>query len=117
MAVIKAVPGQVLTFNTADTTLKEGDFVVVSGDMTVSKAGAGAEADGIVVVPYEMGLVSVLMNKPVVEVTAGGAISAGADVEINASQQVVTKSTGVKVGIALKATTGAGQKTWVALTL
>lgn len=117
MAVLKAIPGHTLTFNTADTTLKEGDFVVVTGDMTVSKAGAGAEADGIVIVGYEFGLVSVLMNKPVVEVTAGGAISAGADVEINASQQVVTKSTGVKAGIALKPTTAAGQKTWVALTI
>jgi tetrahydromethanopterin S-methyltransferase subunit H len=116
MAVIKALPAQILTFKGADT-LVEGDFVVVDGsaDMTVVKAGAGVEADGVVAVAPEFGLVSVLINKPVVELTAGGAVTAGQDLEIGASG-VVTKATGVKVGVALKSAT-AGGKTWVALTV
>jgi tetrahydromethanopterin S-methyltransferase subunit H len=114
MAVVKALPAQTLTFNTSEA-LVEGDFVVVSGEMAVSKAGAGVEADGVVVVAPEHGLVSILINKPVVELVAGGTITAGADVEIGASG-VVAKATGVKVGVALKGAVASG-KTWVALTV
>jgi hypothetical protein len=112
MSVIKALPAQTLTFKTS-ATLAEGDFVVISGgDMTVVKAGAGVDPLGIVVVAPEMNLVTVLMNKPVVELTAGGAVTAGNEVEIGASG-VIPKATGVGVGIALKSATS-GNKTWVA---
>ncbi|MGG1219356.1 hypothetical protein ABE236_18110 [Priestia endophytica] len=114
MAVIKALPAQVLTFKTSQD-LVEGDFVVVSGDMTVTKAEAGAEADGVVVVAPEFDLVSVLINKPVVELPVGANVTAGSDVETNGSG-VIPKDTGAKVGVALKTATS-GNKTWVALTV
>lgn len=116
MAVIKALPAQILTFNTS-ADLVEGDFVVItnSADMTVVKAGAGAEADGVVAVAPEFGLVSVLINKPVVELPVGANVTSGADVEVHANG-VAPKNTGVKVGVALKTAT-TGNKTWVALTL
>ncbi|NGY84871.1 hypothetical protein F6Y03_30965 [Bacillus megaterium] len=114
MSVIKALPAQVLTFKTTED-LVEGDFVVVSGDMTVTKAGAGVEADGVVVVAPEFELVSILINKPVVELPVGADVVAGADLETDGSG-VITKATGAKVGVALKNAT-AGNKTWVALTV
>lgn len=114
MAVIKALPAQILTFKTEET-LVEGDFVVVSGDMTVSKATAGAEADGVVAVAPEFGLVSILINKPVVELTVGADVTAGVAVE-NGADGVIAKTTGAKVGVALKNATS-GNKTWVALTV
>jgi tetrahydromethanopterin S-methyltransferase subunit H len=114
MAVIKALPAQVLTFKTTED-LVEGDFVVVSGDMQVKKAAAGAEADGVVVVAPEFELVSILINKPVVELPVGASVTAGDDVESNGSG-VIKKNTGAKVGVALKNATS-GNKTWVALTV
>jgi len=113
MAVIKAIPAQTLTFKTSDNSMVEGDFVVVSGDMTVSKAGAGVKADGVVVVAPEMGLVTILINKPVLELVAGSAVTAGQEVEIDATGKVAPKSTGEAVGKVFKGAT-AGNKAYVA---
>jgi predicted homoserine dehydrogenase-like protein len=117
MAVIKALPAQILTFKTS-ADLVEGDFVVIdsSADMTVVKAGAGVEADGVVAVAPEFGLVSILINKPVVELVVDADVTAGSDVEVGASGGVQTVATGKKVGVALKTAT-ATNKTWVALTV
>lgn len=115
--VIKALPGHTIAFKTSQS-LVEGDFVVISGseDLTVEKATAAGKADGIVVVPPEHGMCTVLLNKPIVEVTAGDAVTAGQDVEIHAGGGVAPVGTGEKVGVALKTAT-AGNKTWVALTV
>lgn len=117
MAVIKALPAQILTFKT-EADLAEGDFVVIdsSADMSVVKAGAGVEADGVVAVAPEFGLVSILINKPVLELVVDADVQAGADVEVGTSGGVAPLSAGVKVGVALKVAT-ATNKTWVALTV
>lgn len=116
MAVIKALPAQILTFKTS-ADLAEGDFVVIdsSADMTVVKAGAGVEADGVVAVAPEFGLVSILINKPVVELVVDADVTSGSDVEVG-STGVAPLNTGKKVGVALKTAT-ATNKTWVALTV
>lgn len=116
MSVIKALPAQVLTFKT-NADLQEGDFVTFDGtaDMSVVKATAGADADGVVAVAPEFGLVSVLINKPVVELPVEADVAPGTALEVGTAG-VKAVETGAKVGVALKTAT-AGNKTWVALTV
>jgi hypothetical protein len=120
---LKALPGHTITFNTSED-LKEGDLVIVSGDKEVSKAGAGVEAIGVIAVGAEAGLVTVLINKPLAEMSAGGSINAGDSLQVGESGvQSITidgttgEASGAKVGVALTPTTASGQKTLVALTL
>ena len=51
----------------------------------------------------------------VVPVTCGAAVTAGSEVEANASGQAITKSAGVALGLALSTTTGSGQDLFVKL--
>jgi hypothetical protein len=111
--------GAFFTFKVASgQTLKIGQPVVVSGDLTVSLAGAGADAIGVVYsgtvgkdgvnvgyVGAEGDVVTVVVLKPIVYLTAGGAINAGADIEVGAGGKFITKATGAKVGKALTAGT------------
>jgi hypothetical protein len=111
--------GAFFTFKVdAGATLFIGQPVKVVGDMTVALAGAGEEAVGVVYsgtvgidgvnAGYKGAngdVVTVVLNKPIVYLTAGGAITAGSDVEVGAGGKFVTKATGVAVA---KALSGAG---------
>jgi hypothetical protein len=98
----------------AGQTLKIGQPVAVTGDMKVGLAGAGERALGIVYsgtvgidgvnVGYQGDkgdVVTVVVNKPLVYVTAGGAVTAGADLEVGAGGKFVTATTGAVVAHAL----------------
>ncbi|MBL5777000.1 hypothetical protein HV436_01450 [Bacillus sporothermodurans] len=105
----------------AGQTIKIGQPVVVSGDMTVSLAGAGTEAIGIVY-SGTVGLdgvndgykgdngdvVTVIVLKPIVYLTAGGAVTAGDNVEVGAGGKFIKQATGAKVAKALTGASGDG---------
>lgn len=101
----------------AGETLFIGQPVAVRGDMTVGLANAGEEAIGIVYSGSvgkdgvnegykgnDGDVVTVVLNKPIVYLTAGGAITAGADVEVGAGGKFVEATSGKVIA---KALTGA----------
>lgn len=104
-------PGAFFTFKVnAGETLQEGNFVKVTGNREVGAAGAGEDAIGMVysgtVGKHEFkgddnDVVTVVVLKPFVHMVAGGAIAAGADIELGTGHKVVTLATGVKVGKAI----------------
>lgn len=110
--------GAFFTFKVnAGETLEIGNFVKITGDREVGAAGAGEDAIGMVYSgtvgkeEYEGDkgdVVTVVVLKPFVYMTASAAIAAGADLEVAANHQVATLSTGVKVGKAVTAATNAG---------
>ncbi|WLR49586.1 hypothetical protein LC065_20290 (plasmid) [Halobacillus litoralis] len=107
MAVIKALPAQTMTFTDNGTALVEGDVVEVTGDMQAEKVADGTvEPDGVVVVGSdEFGYATVLLNRPVLEMTAGsGGITAGDEVKADTGGQKVVDhgGTGVALGTAIK---------------
>lgn len=105
MGVLKALPSQTLTFTEGGTvgTVVEGDYVKITGDMQVEKANATDDSIGAVIVPSdEHGYVTVLINKPVLSLTADDAISAGGKVEAGTAGSVAAINTGKEVGVALK---------------
>lgn len=108
------------TFKVAEgATIKIGEPVVVSDDMTVSPAGAGEEAIGIVYSGTvgidglgegykgaENHVVNVIVLKPIVYLTAGaGGVTAGNPIQVGADRKFVfadgTTNTGAVVGRAL----------------
>jgi len=79
------------------------------------------DATGKAALPAALGrIIGVLQNKPTLnqaativcsgisKVTAGAAIAAGANVEVDALGRVITRATGIPAGIALEAASGAG---------
>jgi hypothetical protein len=107
---IYSLPGDIVTF-TAGATITKGQLVKVSGAMTVSPAAAATDAViGVAVTnSTSTGKVSVIVGCPIVYVTAGGAISAGAVVGSDASGNAVAVSTAGNraLGIALEAASAA----------
>jgi len=107
------------TFKVASgQTIKIGQPVVVTGDMLVSLAGTGADAIGIVysgtvgldglTVGYQGDngdVVTVIVLKPIVYLTAGATVAAGNDVQVGSAGKFVysdgTTYTGVIIGKAL----------------
>jgi len=99
------------------TALKRGTFVDLGAGGIVQAAAAG-KAVGVVLEDYDTsgaspyvwpnrkGVSVRLMGTALVE--AGGAIAAGAEVEVGVNGTAVAKVTGVAVGIALNAATAAG---------
>lgn len=118
MGVLKALPSQTLTFTEGGTvgTVVEGDYVKITGDMQVEKAGAAESAIGAVIMPAdEFGYVTILINKPVLELSVDTAVTAGEDLQAGGAGAVSALDTGNKVGVALKAAES-GKKTLVAFT-
>ncbi|QND84173.1 putative membrane protein [Chromobacterium vaccinii] len=70
--------------------------------------GDGAKALGVVEVDTEADSMAPANALGAILVEAGGAIAAGADVQSNASGQVVAKAAGLSNGIALDAATATG---------
>jgi hypothetical protein len=103
-------PGQTITGQaTAAVTAKR--FLAVSGsraaggNVSVAPATAAGRTCGVAGNDAAIGeLVRVVRgNSRVVKVTASGAIAAGAEVEVGAAGQAVTKAAGVAVGYAITA--------------
>ena len=78
---------------------------------------AGAKALGVAAYDVASGARGPVIVGPghVVPVTCGAAVTAGSEVEANASGQAITKSAGVALGLALSTTTGSGQDLFVKL--
>lgn len=68
---------------------------------------AGAKATGVAAYDVASGAFGQMIGTPgrVVPITAGGTISAGAEVEVGSNGQVIAYSSGIKVGQALDAGT------------
>ncbi|MFD4457692.1 capsid cement protein [Nocardia sp. NPDC058480] len=114
-------PGRDITvLTTAAVTGKT--FVNVSADMDtttglikVATAAAGAKALGVAVQDAASGATVAIMRGGVLQVTAGAAITAGAEVEVGASGRAITLASGKAVGQAVKAASGAGVDTFIAV--
>jgi hypothetical protein len=87
---IYSLPGQIVAF-TAGAAISKGQPVYVSAAMTVSPAAARTDkVIGVAVTNASSGQkVSVLMGCPIVYMTAGAAISAGAHVVAGTGSKVV----------------------------
>ncbi|MEM1551323.1 MAG: DUF2190 family protein [Candidatus Bathyarchaeia archaeon] len=109
---IYSLPGSIVSF-TAGANITKGQLVKVTGAMTVSPAAAATDpVIGVAVTSASQGSqVSVLVGCPIVWVTAGGAISAGAAVGSDASARAVAVTTAGNraLGYALEAASAAGE--------
>lgn len=83
-------------------------FVAISAARTgeqyrMAHAAAGTKATGVATYDVASGAYGSIVGTPgrVVPVTAGGAITAGAEVEVGTTGQAITYSSGIKVGQAL----------------
>lgn len=102
----------------AGETLFIGQPVAIRGDMTVGLANEGEEAIGVVYAGNvakdgvnegykgdDGDIVTVVMNKPIVYLTAGGAIPAGGDIQVGANGKFIhrdgTTNTGAVIAKAL----------------
>jgi hypothetical protein len=115
---IFSLPGDIVTF-TAGAAVTKGQLVKVTGSMTVGPAAATTDAViGVAVGSASAGSkVSVIMGCPIVYVTAGGAVSAGAVVTSDASARAVASTTaGDRIlGIALESASATGDVILVAI--
>jgi hypothetical protein len=114
-------PGATVTAQTT-TAVVGKTFVALTGAMAggLPKVGtataAGAKFGVAVRDAASGGRVPVIRAKGVIlPVTAGAAIAALAEVEIGSNGQVVTKNTGIAVGKALDAASGAGVDVFIEL--
>lgn len=78
------------------------------GNLAVAHATAAGPILGIAVTDAATGDLLAVARGGVVKVTAGGSITAGAEVEVGTAGKVVAKSSGIAIGIAV---TGAGNNT------
>jgi len=115
---IFSLPGDIVTF-TAGAAITKGQLVKVTGPMTVSPAAAAGDAViGVAVSSAASGAkVPVVVGCPIVYVTAGGAVSAGAVVGSDAQGRAVavTLAGNRALGIALEAASAAGDVILVAV--
>lgn len=105
-------PAHHVTARTTATVIGKR-FVAVSADMDtdgvirVAHAGAGAAAFGVASADAATGELLLVLRQGIMPVTAGGAIAAGAQVEIDSAGRAVTLASGRPVGQAVEsATTG-----------
>lgn len=96
-------------------------FVAVSADVDattgmikVNTASAGAKALGVASRDAASGTTLAIQRGGVLQVTAGAAITAGAQVEVGASGRAITLASGIPVGYAVKSASGAGVDTFIA---
>ena len=93
----------------ADLSAKQYTLVTCNGvtadgaNRTVVSPAAGAKADGVVINNPENGRAATVVVFGRTKVKAAGNIAAGAEVQTNANGQVVTATTGIRVGKALEA--------------
>ena len=93
----------------ADLSGKQYTFVTCNGvtadgeNRTVVSPAAGAKADGVVINNPKNTHAATVVVFGRTKVKAGGPSAAGAEVQTNASGQVVAATTGIRVGKALEA--------------
>lgn len=85
----------------------------------VAVCGAGERAIGVIHTSYKASAndVRVIAGNQVVEVTAGGAIVAGAEVQSDAQGRAVTLAAGKPLGVAFNDTAAAGDRVFVKLSV
>lgn len=71
------------------------------GNIAVAHATAAGAILGIAVTDASTGQLLAVARGGVVKVTAGGSITAGAEVEVGTAGKVVAKSSGIAIGIAV----------------
>ena len=109
------VPGGDITAE-ATSAVTERTFVAISGDRTangnisVAPATAAGRICGVAGnTAASGGLVTVVRgNSRVVQVTAGGAITAGAEVEVGSAAKAVVKASGIAVGYVISTVSSGG---------
>lgn len=89
----------------AAANLTVGRFVTPAGAVPA----AGAVCAGVVHEDVDLGDPVPVVINGLVLVTAGGSIALGAEVETDNQGRAITLNTGKRLGIALSASTGAGQ--------
>ncbi|MEM1589805.1 MAG: DUF2190 family protein [Candidatus Bathyarchaeia archaeon] len=108
---IFSLPGELVSF-TAGANITKGQLVKVTGSMTVSPAAAATDpVIGVAATSASANsTVTVIVGHPIVWVTAGGAISAGAAVGSDSSARAVAVTTAGNraLGFALEAASAAG---------
>ena len=100
-------PGRDITGH-ATAAVTGGRFVGVSatrgadGLIRVAHATAAARAFGVAAADIASGAVGLVLRGGIVPVTAGGAITAGAQVEVGSDGKAVALASGIAVGIAVE---------------
>jgi len=112
----------------AGQVVKIGEPVKITGNFQVARAGAGELAVGVVV-GGTVGIngvspgfegdkkhtATVVIQKPLVHMVVGGAVTAGTKVEVGTAGKLVANATGEPIGIAVSGATADGQSIVVAL--
>jgi hypothetical protein len=89
-----AVTGSTFTAVSADRS--------TTGHIRVATAAAGVKAFGVAARDLASGEFGPIIREAATFVTAGGAIAAGAEVEVGSGGKAVTKASGVTAGTALE---------------
>lgn len=101
-------PGQAVTaLTTAAVTGKTCVAISATIDATtklvkVATAGAGVRAFGVAGADIASGATGLIQRGGIIPVTAGAAITAGAEVEVGTGGKVITLASGKAVGMALE---------------
>lgn len=94
----------------ADLSAKQYHFVKVSAPKTVVASGDGETSIGVLQDKPKDTEACVVGVSGVTRIVAGGAITAGADVQSDANGRAITKAAGIKRGVALETVTTAGEQ-------
>lgn len=89
----------------------------VTGLVKVAHATGGTKPFGVAAADIASGKPGLVQRGGILFVTAGGAITAGAAIEVDNVGRAVTRSTGVAVGVALETVAGAGLDVLVSLSI
>ena len=85
--------------------------------MNVAAPAAGSKPFGVAAADIACGAIGLVQRGGILFVTSGGAITAGAAVEVGNVGRAVTRSTGVAVGVALETVAGANLDVLVSLSI
>lgn len=89
----------------------------VTGLVQVAAPAAGSAPFGVAAADIASNTIGLVQRGGILFVTAGGAITAGAAIEVDNVGRAVTRSTGVAVGVALETVAGAGLDVLVSLSI
>lgn len=74
----------------------------VTGLVQVAAPAAGSAPFGVAAADIASNTIGLVQRGGILFVTSGGAINAGAEIEVGANGKAVTKASGVSVGVALE---------------
>lgn len=104
-------PIQIVSITAAANLTEPKRFIGLNGNY----AGAGAFALGVLEAATDANQQAPVMTYGIAHVLSGAAVAAGAGVESDAAGKAIEKNTGVLLGYALDAATGANQEIRVKL--